>query len=44
MNQFIVQGMCHQIAIKDNIKHARLPLDKVLKMQARKVLTINHGK
>ncbi|XP_034949336.1 tRNA methyltransferase 10 homolog A [Chelonus insularis] len=36
------KGLCHKLAKESNIQHGRLPLDKFLKMTARKVLTIDH--
>ncbi|XP_008558822.1 tRNA methyltransferase 10 homolog A [Microplitis demolitor] len=36
------KGLCHKLAVEAGIQHARLPLDKFLKMKARKVLTIDH--
>ncbi|XP_011304967.1 tRNA methyltransferase 10 homolog A [Fopius arisanus] len=36
------KGLCHELAQKANVAHARLPLDKFLKMKSRKVLTIDH--
>ncbi|XP_011497482.1 PREDICTED: tRNA methyltransferase 10 homolog A [Ceratosolen solmsi marchali] len=36
------KGLCHRLAISNNVKHGRLPLDKFLQMKARKVLTVNH--
>lgn len=37
------QGLCHQIAVEQGIRHAQLPLDKYVNMKTRKVLTIDHG-
>ncbi|XP_043275392.1 tRNA methyltransferase 10 homolog A [Venturia canescens] len=36
------KGYCHKLAIQEKVRHARLPLDKFLKMKARKVLTVDH--
>ncbi|KAK0073846.1 hypothetical protein PV326_013011 [Microctonus aethiopoides] len=36
------KGLCHKTAAEAGITHARLPLDKFLKMKARKVLTVDH--
>ncbi|XP_014471697.1 PREDICTED: tRNA methyltransferase 10 homolog A [Dinoponera quadriceps] len=36
------KGICHKVANEAGIRHGRLPLDKFLKMKARKVLTIDH--
>ncbi|XP_063974831.1 tRNA methyltransferase 10 homolog A [Diachasmimorpha longicaudata] len=36
------KGLCHELAQKAGVAHARLPLDKFLKMKSRKVLTIDH--
>ncbi|XP_015122302.1 tRNA methyltransferase 10 homolog A [Diachasma alloeum] len=36
------KGLCHELAQKAKVAHARLPLDKFLKMKSRKVLTIDH--
>ncbi|XP_006623007.1 tRNA methyltransferase 10 homolog A isoform X1 [Apis dorsata] len=36
------KGLCHKLAVQVGIKHGRLPLDKFLRMKARKVLTIDH--
>ncbi|KAK0174345.1 hypothetical protein PV327_010128 [Microctonus hyperodae] len=36
------KGLCYKTAVKAGITHARLPLDKFLKMKARKVLTVDH--
>ncbi|XP_076761194.1 tRNA methyltransferase 10 homolog A isoform X2 [Xylocopa sonorina] len=35
-------GLCHKLAIQAGIRHGRLPLDKFLRMKARKVLTVDH--
>jgi hypothetical protein len=39
----LLKGLCHRLAVNNNIKHGRLPLDKFLQMKARKVLTVDHG-
>ncbi|XP_076761185.1 tRNA methyltransferase 10 homolog A isoform X1 [Xylocopa sonorina] len=36
------KGLCHKLAIQAGIRHGRLPLDKFLRMKARKVLTVDH--
>ncbi|TGZ32299.1 tRNA methyltransferase 10 homolog A [Temnothorax longispinosus] len=36
------KGMCHKLAVEAGVRHGRLPLDKFLQMEARKVLTIDH--
>ncbi|KAL4703013.1 hypothetical protein ACJJTC_009999 [Scirpophaga incertulas] len=36
------KGLCHSIAIKQDIRHGRLPLDRYINMKTRKVLTIDH--
>ncbi|OAD58651.1 RNA (guanine-9-)-methyltransferase domain-containing protein 2 [Eufriesea mexicana] len=36
------KGLCHKLAVQVEIKHGRLPLDKFLRMKARKVLTVDH--
>jgi len=36
------KGLCHKLAVDNQWKHARLPIDEYLKMNSRKVLTCNH--
>lgn len=36
------KGICHKLARDAGVRHGRLPLDKFLRMKARKVLTIDH--
>lgn len=36
------KGICHKVATEAGIRHCRLPLDKFLQMETRKVLTIDH--
>ncbi|XP_026673459.1 tRNA methyltransferase 10 homolog A isoform X2 [Ceratina calcarata] len=36
------KGLCHRLAAQCNVRHGRLPLDKFLRMKARKVLTVDH--
>lgn len=36
------KGLCHKLAVQHNVRHGRLPLDKFLRMRARKVLTVDH--
>lgn len=36
--------MCLEKAISKNVSHARLPIDELLDMKTRKVLSIVHGK
>ncbi|XP_012269098.2 tRNA methyltransferase 10 homolog A [Athalia rosae] len=36
------KGHCHNLAVKEGIKHGRLPITKFLHMKARKVLTVDH--
>lgn len=36
------KGLCHRLAVENNIAHARLPIDEYLEMKTRKVLTIDH--
>ncbi|XP_072763244.1 tRNA methyltransferase 10 homolog A isoform X2 [Anoplolepis gracilipes] len=36
------KGICHKLATDAGVRHGRLPLDKFLRMKARKVLTIDH--
>ncbi|KOC60196.1 RNA (guanine-9-)-methyltransferase domain-containing protein 2 [Habropoda laboriosa] len=36
------KGFCHKLAKQAGIRHGRLPLDKFLRMKARKVLTVDH--
>lgn len=48
VNQFLVwfclQGITLETARKLGIDHAQLPLSSFVKMNSRKVLTVNHGK
>ena len=34
--------MCYNLALKHNISHCRLPINKFLSMKTRQVLTVNH--
>ncbi|XP_050461530.1 tRNA methyltransferase 10 homolog A isoform X2 [Cataglyphis hispanica] len=36
------KGICYKLAKDAGVRHGRLPLDKFLRMKARKVLTIDH--
>lgn len=36
------KGLCHKLAVERGIAHARLPLDDYIRLQTRRVLTINH--
>ena len=36
------KGLCHQLAIQNNWRHARLPIDEFIKMNSRRVLACNH--
>eukprot|EP00039_Didymoeca_costata_P006475 m.90551 g.90551 ORF g.90551 m.90551 type:complete len:300 (-) comp13271_c0_seq7:1260-2159(-) len=36
------KGLSHSLALKHGISHARLPIDEFVKMEGRKVLTVNH--
>jgi len=36
------KGLCHRMATEKNVAHARLPIGEFVKMNSRKVLTINH--
>jgi tRNA (guanine9-N1)-methyltransferase len=36
------KGLSFNMALKNNIKHYRLPIDKYLFMKTRKVLAVNH--
>ncbi|XP_020298357.1 tRNA methyltransferase 10 homolog A isoform X2 [Pseudomyrmex gracilis] len=36
------KGICYKLAVEAGVRHGRLPLDKYLRMKARKVLTIDH--
>lgn len=37
------KGLCYDLAKSNNLRHAQLPLDKLLLMKTRRVLTIDHG-
>uniref|UniRef100_A0A915AYW5 tRNA (guanine(9)-N(1))-methyltransferase n=1 Tax=Parascaris univalens TaxID=6257 RepID=A0A915AYW5_PARUN len=36
-----LKGLCLDVAVKEKVAHARLPIDDYVKMRTRKVLTIN---
>lgn len=36
------KGLCHRLAVENNISHAQLPISEYLEMKSRKVLTVNH--
>lgn len=36
------KGLCHQLAVQKNWRHARLPIDEFIKMNTRRVLACNH--
>ena len=36
------KGLCHKLAVEKGIAHARLPIDDFVKLDSRRVLTVNH--
>lgn len=36
------KGLCHELAVKNNWRHARLPIDEFVKLNSRRVLACNH--
>jgi tRNA (guanine9-N1)-methyltransferase len=36
------KGLCHQLAIENKWRHARLPIDEFIKLNTRRVLACNH--
>jgi len=36
------KGLCHELAVKNQVNHARLPIQEYLDMKTRKILTIDH--
>ena len=36
------KGMCHQLAVEKQWRHARLPIDEFIKLNTRRVLACNH--
>lgn len=41
---FLLQGMCHKLAVEKGVSHAQLPISQYIDLKCRKVLTIDHGK
>jgi len=41
---YFLQGLCHSLAVENNVNHARLPISEHIEMKTRQVLTIDHGK
>jgi len=36
------KGLCHKLAVEKGMAHARLPIDDFVKLDSRRVLTVNH--
>ncbi|CAE1178576.1 TRMT10 [Acanthosepion pharaonis] len=36
------KGLCHRLAVENDIAHAQLPISEYVQMKSRKVLTVNH--
>lgn len=36
------KGLCHQLAVQNQWRHARLPIDEFIKLNTRRVLACNH--
>lgn len=36
------KGLCHRLAVENDIAHAQLPISEYIQMKSRKVLTVNH--
>ena len=39
-----MKGHCFNLAVKNGVCHARLPIDVFLQMNTRRVLAVNHGR